>query len=348
MVASVVNDSPAYLAGIRENDLITHVKGEPVNNITHPQLMHRLLSCGNEISVHVTPLNNTSIKEGEARKSVGKLLRKKPKRAQRIRVDKKPRKSSNLLRRLSGKAADIVPGTSSQKQTFIPRSVSSQDGVASATNQNVPTPGPCSSKQQLPSITVQMRVPAKSSNAHKRLSDFGLSSASSSSELPPVKSDIKSVRSPLAVDKQEHVPSKIVTTDEKAPQKTSTFQEIKNMVQRFSQTSSGSNSNSSSSSSNVEQKSPLPTLPSTHGNSRRNSSGITISPLARQSIGSVPSPNVPPQRPPPPQLQHDSSSISPKNSPTPSRKLSPSRLVRKIWHGATGQGESSGKDSTNK
>lgn len=113
IVAAVREGSPAYEAGLRENDLITHIHTQSVHNMTHPQLMHRLLSCGNEITLHVTPLDKTTIKEGDARKTVGKLLRKKPKKPQRrMPMEKKQRKSSALLRRLSGKraAGDIVPG----------------------------------------------------------------------------------------------------------------------------------------------------------------------------------------------------------------------------------------------
>jgi hypothetical protein len=82
--------------------------------MTHPMLMHRLLSCGNELILHVVPLNNTSIKVGEARRTVGKLLHKKPRKPQqrRLQPEKKQRKGSALLRRLSGKRAtgDILPG----------------------------------------------------------------------------------------------------------------------------------------------------------------------------------------------------------------------------------------------
>jgi hypothetical protein len=96
--------------------------------------MHRLLSSTNEITLHVIPLSSTTIKEGEARRNVGKLLKKKPRKPQRrVPLEKKaPRKASTLFRRLSGKrtTTDIVPGSSSQKQSFMPRSASSQDGVA--------------------------------------------------------------------------------------------------------------------------------------------------------------------------------------------------------------------------
>uniref|UniRef100_A0A0K0D1R8 PDZ domain-containing protein n=1 Tax=Angiostrongylus cantonensis TaxID=6313 RepID=A0A0K0D1R8_ANGCA len=132
IVTAVVEGSPAYEAGLRCNDLIIAVNGQSVHNLTHPQLMHRLLSYGNELVLKVTPLSATSIKEGAPRKTLGKLAKKKPRRPQRrVALEKKPRKPSSLLRRLSGKRAtnDIVPGSSCQKQTFMPRSASSQDSV---------------------------------------------------------------------------------------------------------------------------------------------------------------------------------------------------------------------------
>uniref|UniRef100_A0A915LBQ4 non-specific serine/threonine protein kinase n=1 Tax=Meloidogyne javanica TaxID=6303 RepID=A0A915LBQ4_MELJA len=119
IVSAVREGSPAWEAGLRVNDLISHVHTQSVHNMTHPQLMHRLLSCGNELTVHVVPLTNTSIKEGEPRRNVGKPLRKKPLR------------------------------TSSQKQTFMPRSVSSQEGVlVSNSSSNVATCSISSTSQE--------------------------------------------------------------------------------------------------------------------------------------------------------------------------------------------------------
>ncbi|EPB68514.1 kinase domain protein [Ancylostoma ceylanicum] len=92
IVTAVVEGSPAYEAGLRSEDLITAVNGQPVHNLTHPQLMHRLLSYGNELTLKVTPLSATSIKEGAPRKTLGKLAKKKPKRPQRrVPLEKKPR-----------------------------------------------------------------------------------------------------------------------------------------------------------------------------------------------------------------------------------------------------------------
>uniref|UniRef100_A0A183BS65 non-specific serine/threonine protein kinase n=1 Tax=Globodera pallida TaxID=36090 RepID=A0A183BS65_GLOPA len=100
IVAAVREGSPAWEAGLRTNDLITHVHTQSVHNMTHPEMMR----------------GRTAPEHWQAK-------------------GKQPsRKSSALLRRLSGKrtAGDIVPGTSSQKQMFMPRSVSSQEGVLAA------------------------------------------------------------------------------------------------------------------------------------------------------------------------------------------------------------------------
>ncbi|VDN55322.1 unnamed protein product [Dracunculus medinensis] len=124
VIASVDEESPAYKAGLRLNDLITHVQSQPVSNFTNPQLIHRMIACGNELSLKIIPFCCTSFREGAARHSVGKLVKKKPRRPQRrLPLEKKTRKTS-LLRRFSGKRInnDIVPGSSSQKQAFMPRS----------------------------------------------------------------------------------------------------------------------------------------------------------------------------------------------------------------------------------
>jgi serine/threonine protein kinase len=392
MVETVKENSPAYEAGLRENDLITHVRGQPVNNMSHPELMHRLLSCGNEISVHVTPLNNTSIKAGEARKVAGKLLRKKPKKPQRrIQLEKKPRKASSLFRRLSGKhgATDVIPGTSSQKQTFIPRSVSNQDGVATGIVSPIPhhptavsaaTEPQQQSGTALSSTTnnkalglpsVQMRVPSKNpvnTYAHKRMSDFGISSSSTIHELPPIRvpEARMAIKSPLALDdKNNSVPhsAPIISKNEEekpfSPTKHSAFQELRDLkntiVQRFSPSSTSSAFSSPSAAATTSQPHSHPSStpativsmsPPTGTTGRRNSSGITISPLARQSIGSAS--QAIPQRPPPPQKSSEDTwqpESSPKCSPLPSRKLSPSRLIQNFWKGATGQSSCSNNNS---
>ncbi|CAJ0587043.1 unnamed protein product, partial [Mesorhabditis spiculigera] len=176
MVTAVDEGSPSYVAGLRSDDLITHANGQEVHNLPHPNLMKLLLSCGNELTLSLIPISATSIRAGGPRKSVGKMARKKPKRPQQRRgpMEKKARKPNSLLRRLSGKRATeggVLPGTSTQKQTFMPRSVSSQDGVILASASA--SPGNSGSGPQ-------MSVPVP---PHKRLSDVGIRDEPRSSPL---------------------------------------------------------------------------------------------------------------------------------------------------------------------
>ena len=53
LVNEVDEASPAFEAGLRADDLITQVNSQPISNLTHPQLMHRILSFGNELSLQV-------------------------------------------------------------------------------------------------------------------------------------------------------------------------------------------------------------------------------------------------------------------------------------------------------
>ncbi|EYC00147.1 hypothetical protein Y032_0117g636 [Ancylostoma ceylanicum] len=195
IVTAVVEGSPAYEAGLRSEDLITAVNGQPVHNLTHPQLMHRLLSYGNELTLKVTPLSATSIKEGAPRKTLGKLAKKKPKRPQRrVPLEKKPRKPSSLLRRLSGKRStnDIVPGSSSQKQTFMPRSVSSQDGAILGGPLTTSCP-PCASPSTMgTTVTVGSK-----STCHKRLSDVGLREENRSPLVSSRPSSLRGLKQPV-------------------------------------------------------------------------------------------------------------------------------------------------------
>ncbi|KAK6737491.1 hypothetical protein RB195_019910 [Necator americanus] len=195
IVTAVVEGSPAYEAGLRSEDLITAVNGQPVHNLTHPQLMHRLLSYGNELTLKVTPLSATSIKEGAPRKTLGKLAKKKPKRPQRrVPLEKKPRKPSSLLRRLSGKRTtnDIVPGSSSQKQTFMPRSVSSQDGAILGGPLTTCCP-PCASTSTVGTVSIA----GTKSTTHKRLSDVGLKEENRSPLVSSRPSSLRGLKQPL-------------------------------------------------------------------------------------------------------------------------------------------------------
>jgi hypothetical protein len=373
IVAAVRENSPAYEAGLRENDLVTHIHTQAVHNMTHPQLMHRLLSCGNEITLHVTPLQNTSIKEGEARRNVGKLLRKKPKRPhRRAPLEKKQRKSSALLRRLSGKrAGEIVPGTSSQKQTFMPRSASSQEGVASlnihaapksqlllsaesaATSKSVVSSSASGTQSSL-SVSLRHKMggekPLPPTHKQKRLSDFGITSTSPIPEVPQSRSGRTS---PLVFSSKGHSRTEAEQPPPLPPHRRPSL--LQGLLHPNSQ--SHNIPTSSSSRKNSAGASPMPVSPlarqsSTSGTVTTTTTTKSTKPIASVTVDSNPpalkiSQKSPP-RPPPPKLSPAQKESAANNitarSPSPVRKISPSRLVQRFFRGASK--ETSGSNST--
>uniref|UniRef100_A0A8C1S5M2 non-specific serine/threonine protein kinase n=1 Tax=Cyprinus carpio TaxID=7962 RepID=A0A8C1S5M2_CYPCA len=99
MVWSVEDGSPAHEAGLRAGDLITHVNGECIQGLVHTDVVELLLKSGSKVTLQTTPLENTSIKIGPARKtsSKGKMARRSKKSKRKEGQDSKRR---NLLKTL--------------------------------------------------------------------------------------------------------------------------------------------------------------------------------------------------------------------------------------------------------
>ncbi|XP_038621550.1 microtubule-associated serine/threonine-protein kinase 4 isoform X2 [Tachyglossus aculeatus] len=93
VVWNVEEGSPAAQAGLRAGDLITHINGEPVNGLVHPEVIELLLKSGNLVSMMTTPFENTSIRTGPARRHSY--------RSRMVRRSKKVKKKENLERRRS-------------------------------------------------------------------------------------------------------------------------------------------------------------------------------------------------------------------------------------------------------
>ncbi|CAN8004347.1 unnamed protein product [Ixodes hexagonus] len=126
LVMAVENGSPAFEAGLRPGDLITHINGEAVQGLLHPQVLQLILAGGSRMHIRTTPLESTSIRTGGRKRNptTSRLARRHPRHRRTSQAstmvaaklpgsppalggtkpqDKKRRAS--LLRRLSSKRA---------------------------------------------------------------------------------------------------------------------------------------------------------------------------------------------------------------------------------------------------
>ncbi|XP_060061943.1 microtubule-associated serine/threonine-protein kinase 2 isoform X3 [Erinaceus europaeus] len=131
MVWLVEDGGPASEAGLRQGDLITHVNGEPVHGLVHTEVVELILKSGNKVSISTTPLENTSIKVGPARKSSFKA--KMARRTKRSRgKDGQERKRSSLFRKITKQASLLH---TSRSLSSLNRSLSSgESGPGSPTH----------------------------------------------------------------------------------------------------------------------------------------------------------------------------------------------------------------------
>lgn len=109
LVMAVDEKSPAFEAGLRPADLITHVNGEPVQGLFHTQVLQLLLNNGNNehVTLRTTPLEYTSIQTGGRRRDVhqSKLAKKSVSRQKKQRKDAEKKRKTSLFRRISTKRA---------------------------------------------------------------------------------------------------------------------------------------------------------------------------------------------------------------------------------------------------
>uniref|UniRef100_A0A3B3W2M1 non-specific serine/threonine protein kinase n=1 Tax=Poecilia latipinna TaxID=48699 RepID=A0A3B3W2M1_9TELE len=137
MVSSVEEGSPAHQAGLCTGDLITHVNGESVQGLVHPELIELLLKSGNKVALQTIALENTSIKVGPARKTKhkGKMARRSKKSRKRDNYDRR----RTILKKLSKQST--VMHSSRSFSSGLHHSVSSSESLPGSPTHSL-SPGP--------------------------------------------------------------------------------------------------------------------------------------------------------------------------------------------------------------
>ncbi|XP_005868732.1 PREDICTED: microtubule-associated serine/threonine-protein kinase 2 isoform X5 [Myotis brandtii] len=132
MVWHVEDGGPASEAGLRQGDLITHVNGEPVHGLVHTEVVELILKSGNKLSISTTPLENTSIKVGPARRGSYKAKMARRSKRSRGKDGQESRKRSSLFRKITKQASLLH---TSRSLSSLNRSLSSgESGPGSPTH----------------------------------------------------------------------------------------------------------------------------------------------------------------------------------------------------------------------
>ncbi|XP_074642526.1 microtubule-associated serine/threonine-protein kinase 2-like isoform X2 [Tubulanus polymorphus] len=135
LVTAVEESSPAFEAGLRPYDLITHVNGEQTQGLLHTQVVHFILSGGNRLTLRSCPLDQSTIKTTSKRKNPGRMARRSVrKKHQRERSSSEKKRRTSLFRRLSNRKAEQhmqsgSPLTPSRSYSSLNRSLSSNESL---------------------------------------------------------------------------------------------------------------------------------------------------------------------------------------------------------------------------
>ena len=168
---AVDESGPAYEAGIRPSDLITHVNSESVQGLLHTQVVQLILAGGNKLSLRSCPLDQTTIKTGGKKRTPGKMARRSTgKKTSRERTSSDKKRRTSLFRRLSNRKAEqhiasVSPLTQSKSFTGLNRSLSSNEslpGSPTRSPRSPPTSRIWSSPPDSPRSSSQSSSPSSS------------------------------------------------------------------------------------------------------------------------------------------------------------------------------------------
>ncbi|KAM9207937.1 LOW QUALITY PROTEIN: microtubule-associated serine/threonine-protein kinase 1, partial [Leptosomus discolor] len=125
VVWHVEEGGPAQEAGLCAGDLITHVNGEPVHGLVHTEVVELILKSGTKVLVTTTPLENTSIRLGPARRRSARTKMARRNRRGGTGSGHERRRSA-LFRHLARQASLLH---TSRSLTSLSRSLSSSDSL---------------------------------------------------------------------------------------------------------------------------------------------------------------------------------------------------------------------------
>ena len=203
---NVESGSPAFEAGLREGDLITHINGEVVQGLVHTAVVRLILSSGQRVSMRCVPLENTTIKLGGRKRApgVGKMKRRGSKKKHDRSKSNDKRRRSSLFRRLSSRRAEHhlgSPMTPSKSFSSLSRSLSSSDSLPGSPTRSKSPRSPPTGRGWSPSMSL-------SDSAHSSQSSSPGSSApnspASSSQFTSRPSTLHGLQHKLQTIKSPH------------------------------------------------------------------------------------------------------------------------------------------------
>lgn len=177
LVMAVDDGSPAFEAGLRPADLITHVNGEPVQGLYHTQVLQLLLSGAEHVTLRATPLEHTSIQSGGRKRELwqSKMAKKanNGRHSKDRRKDYDKKRKTSLFRRISSKraSAEMQQLAAVQSPTMVTPSRSFQ-GFARADASN-----PTNSRMSLSPLDTFAAVAAAAAASNSSQSSSPSSSA---------------------------------------------------------------------------------------------------------------------------------------------------------------------------